>query len=142
MAGGLFAGIGSLFALFTNGLMIGSVAGYLTAIGFGGTFWTFVSGHSAWELTAIVISGGAGLKLGWAVLVPGRASRSSALIAAGRGAALLALGAFLMLVVAAFIEAYWSSIVWMPAAVKYSAGAAMWIVVLTWLGMGGRHADR
>lgn len=142
MAGGVFAGIGSLFALFTNGLMIGSVAGYLTALGFGGTFWTFVSGHSAWELTAIVISGGAGLKLGWAVLAPGRASRAGALITAGRGAALLALGAFLMLVVAAFIEAYWSSIVWMPAAVKYSAGAVMWIVVLTWLGVGGRHAAR
>jgi len=142
MAGGLFAGIGSLFALFTNGLMIGSVAGYLTALGYGGTFWTFVSSHSAWELSAIVISGGAGLKLGWALLAPGRASRGSALIAAGRDAALLALGAFLMLVVAAFIEAYWSSIVWMPAAMKYGTGAVMWIVVLTWLGAGGRHATR
>ena len=142
MAGGLFAGVGSLFELLTNGLMIGSVAGYLTAVGFGGTFWTFVSGHSAWELSAIVITGGAGLKLGWALLAPGRADRGRALLEAGRGAALLALGAFLMLVVAAFIEAYWSSIVWLPAAVKYGAGAAMWMVVLTWLGAGGRHAAR
>jgi len=142
MAGGLFAGIGSLFALLSNGVMIGAVGGYLTAVGFGGTFWTFVSGHSAWELSAIVISGGAGLKLGWTLLAPGRAGRASALVGAGREAALLALGAFLMLVVAAFIEAYWSSIVWLPGAVKYSVGAAMWVVVFTWLGMGGRHAAR
>ena len=142
MAGGLFAGVGSLFELLTNGLMIGSVAGYLTAVGYGRTFWPFVSGHSAWELSAIVITGGAGLKLGWALLAPGRDSRGRALVAAGRSAALLALGAFLMLVVAAFIEAYWSSIVWLPAAVKYGVSAFMWIVVFTWLGAGGRHAAR
>lgn len=142
MAGGLFAGIGSLLSLGVNGLMLGAAAGYLTAVGFGGTFWGFVAGHSAWELNAIVVCGAAGLKLGFALLAPGRASRGAALLAAGGDAALLALGAFLMLVMAAFIEAYWSSIVWLPAAVKYAAAAGMWLVVLTWLGTGGRHADR
>ena len=140
MAGGLFAGVGSMLALLANGLMIGAVAGYLTAVGFGGTFWSFVVGHSAWELTAIVISGAAGLKLGVKLLVPGRASRGAALVAAGRESAPLILGAFLMLVVAAFIEAYWSSIVWMPVSMKYVAGGCMWTVVLTWLGTGGRRA--
>lgn len=140
MAGGLFAGLGSALALLANGLMIGAVAGYLTAVGFGDTFWSFVVGHSAWELTAIVISGAAGLKLGVKLLAPGRASRGQALVTAGREAAPLILGAFLMLVVAAFIEAYWSSIVWMPPTVKYVAGACMWIVVLTWLVTGGRRA--
>jgi uncharacterized membrane protein SpoIIM required for sporulation len=142
MAGGLFAGIGAAFALVVNGLMIGAVAGYLTSVGFGATFWSFVVGHSAWELSAIVISGAAGLKLGAKLVAPGRASRANALVTAGREAAPLILGAFLMLVVAAFIEAYWSSIVWLPPAVKYTAGACMWAVVLTWLGTGGRRATR
>jgi len=46
-ASGLLLGIGSLFFLFFNGLMIGAVAGHLTDVGFGETFWPFVVGHGA-----------------------------------------------------------------------------------------------
>lgn len=142
MASGLFAGVGSLAALLANGVMIGAVAGHLTQIGYGQTFWSFVVGHSAPELLAIVISGAAGLKLGFALVAPGRYTRGAALVQAGRISALLVLGAFLMLVVAAFVEAYWSSIVWMPLAVKYTAGGCMWLAILVWLSVGGRHESR
>ena len=142
MAGGLFAGLGAVVALVMNGVMIGAVAGHLTEAGFGTSFWGFVAGHSGLELTAIVISGAAGLRLGHALLMPGRDTRSAALVKAGRTAALLVLGAFLMLVLAAFVEAYWSSMVWMPALVKYLAGVCVWIAVLTWLYVGGRHEAR
>ena len=37
-AGGLLFGLGSVFFLFFNGLMIGAVAGHLTQIGYGQTF--------------------------------------------------------------------------------------------------------
>jgi uncharacterized membrane protein SpoIIM required for sporulation len=70
-AGGLLFGLGSAFFLFFNGLMIGAVAGHLTEIGFGQTFWPFVIGHGAFELTAIALAGAAGLKLGWALIAPG-----------------------------------------------------------------------
>lgn len=142
MAGGLFAGLGAVVALVLNGVMIGAVAGHLTAVGFGTSFWGFVAGHSGLELTAIVISGAAGLKLGYALLMPGRDTRGAALVKAGRTAALLVLGAFLMLVLAAFVEAYWSSMVWMPPLVKYLAGVCVWTAVLTWLYVGGRHEAR
>jgi uncharacterized membrane protein SpoIIM required for sporulation len=49
----LLLGLGSAFFLIFNGLMIGAVAGHLTRIGFGQTFWSFVIGHGAFELTAI-----------------------------------------------------------------------------------------
>ena len=49
-------------------------------------------------------------------------------------------GIFAMLVLAAFIEAFWSSIGWIPALVKYGVGATMWSLVLLWLGLGGRNA--
>ena len=137
-ASGLFAGVGSVFVLVMNGVIIGGVAGHLTEIGYGDPFWRFVAGHSGPELTAIVISGGAGLQIGMALIAPGRRSRSRALIEAGSIGAKLVLGVFAMLVFAAFIEAYWSSIGWMPKSVKFSVGALVWLAILLWLWRGGR----
>src|SRR5581483_3560840 len=137
-AGGLVAGVGSVFVLIMNGVMIGGVAGHLTAIGYGGPFWRFVAGHSGPELTAIVISGGAGLQIGMALIAPGRRSRGRALVEAGAIGAKLVLGVFAMLVFAAFVEAYWSSIVWIPAPVKFTVGGIVWIAILLWLWRGGR----
>jgi uncharacterized membrane protein SpoIIM required for sporulation len=74
-ASGLLAGIGAVFMLIMNGVVIGGVAGHLTGIGYGDTFWRFVAGHSGPELMAIVISGGAGLQIGMTLLAPGRRSR-------------------------------------------------------------------
>ena len=137
-ASGLLAGLGPALALAVNGFMIGGVAAHLQSTGHGDPFWRFVVGHSAFELTAIVIAGGAGLRLGLDVLAPGRRRRVDALIDGGRRGARLCLGVFAMLLVAAFIEAFWSSIGWIPAMVKYSVGGALWALVLGWLWFGGR----
>ncbi len=137
-ASGLLAGIGPVLVLGMNGVMIGGMASHLQGVGLGDPFWRFVAGHGAFELTAIVIAGGAGLRLGLGVLAPGRRRRVDALVEGGRRGARLALGVFAMLVVAAFIEAFWSSIGWIPAAVKFGVGGALWLMVLLWLWRGGR----
>lgn len=137
-AAGLLAGVGTMFVLVFNGLMIGSVAGHLQAIGHGDPFWRFVCGHGAPELTAIVIAGAAGLRIGLDLVAPGRRRRIDALIEAGWVGAKLCLGVFAMLVFAAFVEAFWSSIAWMPAAIKYSVAAVLWSLTLLWLALGGR----
>jgi uncharacterized membrane protein SpoIIM required for sporulation len=137
-ASGLLFGVGTIIVLLTNGLMIGSIAGHLQAVGHGDPFWRFVAGHSAPELTAIVLAGAAGLQLGLALVAPGRRRRVDALIEAGRIGARMCLGIFAMLVFAAFVEAFWSSIGWIPALVKYAVGAFLWVVTLAWLTLGGR----
>lgn len=137
-ASGLLLGVGAIYVLAFNGIVIGGIAGHLTAIGYGAPFWRFVVGHAAFELTALVIAGGAGLRLGLSLLAPGRQTRRAALVEAGRVGAQLALGAFAMLVLAAFVEAYWSSIAALPDAVKYGSGALFWALVLGWLLRGGR----
>ena len=139
-ASGLLGGVGAIVVLVVNGVVIGTVAGHLTAIGYGGPFWRFVAGHSGLELSAIVLAGGAGLRVGWALLAPGRLSRRRALIEAGRDGAYLVFGVFVLLVLAAFVEAYWSSIGWMPSSVKFSVGGALWLGVWYWLWRGGRNA--
>jgi uncharacterized membrane protein SpoIIM required for sporulation len=137
-AGGVLFGIGSLFFLLENGLLIGATAGYLVARGLSGTFFPFVATHSAFELTAIVLAGAAGLRIGQALVAPGRLRRGQALAQAGRDTAPIVYGLVAMLVVAALLEAFWSSSAWMPARAKYGAAALCWIAVLSYLLRAGR----
>ena len=139
-AGGLFAGLGSLFFLAFNGALIGAVAGYLTERGLYVTFFPFVATHSAFELTAIVLSGAAGLKIGHALIAPGRRSRAQALVKASKEAVVIVYGVTALLLIAAAIEAFWSSAQWLPAVAKFSVAAVCWIAVLGYLTLQGRRA--
>ncbi|MFT3763864.1 MAG: stage II sporulation protein M [Pseudoxanthomonas sp.] len=137
-ASGLLAGVGTIAVLIANGVQIGAAFGHLQQIGYGDPLWRFTCGHGAFELTAIVIAGGAGLRLGLGLIAPGRLRRVDALVEGGKKGAQLCLGVAAMLLVAAFIEAFWSSIGSIPAAVKYAVAAALWTAVLAWLSFGGR----
>lgn len=138
-AGGLIAGVGSIFFLIYNGASIGAVAGYLTQRGLGVTFYPFVATHSAFELTAIVLAGAAGLRLGHSLLVPGRSTRLQSLVSATRRCTVLLYGSTAMLLIAAGIEAFWSSAPWLPPDVKYGVAALCWLSVLGYLTLQGRR---
>jgi uncharacterized membrane protein SpoIIM required for sporulation len=138
-AGGIAFGLGSLFFLVYNGLMIGATAGYLTQLGFIETFWGFVAGHSAPELIGIVLSGAAGLRIGNALIAPGRLRRVDALKEAARDAVRLLYGAAALTFGAAFIEALWSSSRALPFNVKIGAGAALWCALLAYFLLAGRR---
>jgi uncharacterized membrane protein SpoIIM required for sporulation len=137
-AGGIFAGLGSAFFLAYNGAFNGAIAGYLSADGEAMNFFSFVITHSAFELTAAVLSGAAGLRIGHAWLAPGRRRRLDALRHAAAEAVVLMYGVFAMLVVAAGIEAFWSSARWVPPGVKLAVGAVAWAAVIGYLGWQGR----
>jgi uncharacterized membrane protein SpoIIM required for sporulation len=139
-AGGLFAGLGSLFFLAFNGAYGGAIGGYLTAKGLGATFYSFVVTHSAFELTAIILSGAAGLRIGHALLAPGRYTRLQALVNASKESAVVIYGVVVMLIIAAAIEAFWSSAKWLPLTMKYSVATLCWLAVLTYLSLQGRSA--
>jgi uncharacterized membrane protein SpoIIM required for sporulation len=140
-AGGLFAGLGSLFFLVFNGAFGGAVAGYLTNRGLSTTFYSFVATHSAFELTAIVLAGAAGMRIGHALLAPGRMTRSQSLVHATRETTVLLYGVTAMLVIAAAIEAFWSSATWLPPQVKYASALICWLSVLGYFTSQGRRAD-
>jgi uncharacterized membrane protein SpoIIM required for sporulation len=92
-AGGMLFGMGSIFFLFYNGLVIGAMAG---------------------------------LKLGGAMIRPGRNSRSQALKIAGRTSLKMIYGVILMLVIAAFLEAFWSSKGNIDPDIKFTVGYILW----------------
>lgn len=140
-AGGILFGLGSVFFLVFNGLYFGAVAFHLSSIGYNEPFWSFVAGHSALELTAIVIFGGLGLSVGMSAIAPGRQRRWQAIAESTRRGVPLIYGGALMLVAAAFIEAFWSSTTWPPATMKYTVGLLMWLLCgLYFLSMGRREA--
>ena len=137
-AGGLVFGLGSLFFVVYNALVIGGVAGHLTQVGYIETFWGFVAGHSAFELTGIVLSGAAGLKLGMGLIAPGRLSRGASLKAAARESLGLIYGAATLTFLAAFVEAFWSPMPDVPFAVKIGAGLVLWVLTWSYLLLAGR----
>ena len=141
-AGGLLLGIGALLVLFFNGMLMGSIAGHLTRLDFVDTFYPFVIGHGSFELTAIVFSGAAGLRLGYAIINPGQSSRLDSLRQAGREVVPMLYGIVLMLTIAAFVEAFWTSSNSLPIALKYAVGAILWGLVLWYSFSGRRHESR
>ncbi len=139
---GIFAGIGTLLSLLYNGLVIGGVAGHLSGIGYGETFWPFVAGHGSFELTAAVISGAAGLRLAQSLFMPGNYRRIDAFKIAGKQSIELLIGAATMTFIAAFIEAFWSSSSVIPDVVKYVVAAILWAAVIGYLCLAGRQEYR
>jgi uncharacterized membrane protein SpoIIM required for sporulation len=135
--------IGTFLVLFYNGLMLGvigaAVAGRGPHIALG--FWGFVAPHGVIELTAIIISGGAGLMLGWALLNPGEYSRRDALKVAGRESLKLVLGVAAMLVVAGTIEAFFSPSMVSPQ-IKLSVAAVIGLIEFSYLFLAGREAEK
>ena len=81
-----------------------------------------------------------GSKLGHSLLAPGRRTRGQSLVHAAKECVVIVYGVTAMLIVAAAVEAFWSSAAWVPSAVKYGVAAVCWLVVLAYLALQGRHA--
>jgi uncharacterized membrane protein SpoIIM required for sporulation len=75
------------------------------------------------------------------MLAPGRRTRTQALIDAARESIVIVYGVTAMLLIAAAIEAFWSSAHWIPHAVKYSVASLCWIAVIAYLTFQGRRAS-
>ncbi|MBU7015153.1 MAG: stage II sporulation protein M [Theionarchaea archaeon] len=105
---GILLGLGTIFYLVINGLMMGVVTAFFVEHGLGISLAANILPHGILELTAIFICGGAGLKLGNAVLNPGQLSRSESISTAGKEATQLVAGAIILLIIAGIIEGYFS----------------------------------
>ncbi len=137
-AGGIFFGLGAIVALVFNGLGIGATAGYLSHLGYFDTFYPFVVGHGSFELTAIVLAGCTGLKLGVSTLIPGNKTRLLSLKDTALEVIPIVYGMAAMFIIAAFIEAFWSSSASLPIPIKYVVGGFLWFVVIMYFSFCGR----
>lgn len=103
---GVTVGVGTILVVVLNAALIGSLAGGFHAAGAGWTFWSLVLPHGFLELIAICIAGGAGLRMGWAIVEPGDRPRVQALGEEARDAVLVVMGAIPAFAIAAGIEGF------------------------------------
>ena len=138
---GITAGLGTVYALVGNGLMLGSFLGVFAHYDRLLDPIAIIAPHGFLELSAIFMAGGAGLMIGWAMIDPGDRLRLEALAdAAGRGVVLLA-GALVTLGFAAIFEGFVSpqaSGLMHTAGPRVLVGFTAWVAMCAWLLLGDR----
>jgi uncharacterized membrane protein SpoIIM required for sporulation len=130
---GVLLGLGTLFFLGYNGVLLGAVGGLAIDAGNTRSFLALVSAHGVLELSCIVVAGAAGLRMGWAVVAPGTRSRLDSLQAEARAAVEMMLGTAVWLVVAGLIEGFVTpSGIDLEAAlaIGFGAGGLYWALLL------------
>jgi uncharacterized membrane protein SpoIIM required for sporulation len=137
-SGGILLGLGTLYVLVSNGLVLGAIFAGVARTSAAADFFAFVAPHGVIELPAIVISAGAGLLLARALIDPGLYSRADALRLAGREAAVLILGVASFLVVAGTVEGLFSPSA-APHLAKFVVAAMLAAAFWSYLLLAGRE---
>jgi len=136
-AGGITGGVLTAAVLLFNGVLFGTVGGLAWEAGNGKYFVELVSAHGVLELSCIVVAGMAGLRLGWAIVDPGRLPRLTALRHEARRAVLIALGTAPWLVLAGLVEGFLTPTglgLAQALAIGVTLGAVYWALVI-WRGL-------
>ena len=105
-AGGLILGIGGLYVTVSNALQLGAVFGFMLTVPQRQNFLQFVTAHGPFELTAIVFSAAAGMRLGFSIIATGGLSRAASLRQAAVQAVPAAGAAVVLFCLAALIEGF------------------------------------
>ncbi len=129
---GITGGLGTIYMMLMNGLLIGVIGTACALAGMSLKLWSFVAPHGVLELPAIFIAGGAGLKLAHGLLFPGTLPRRDSLSRAGSEAVKLLLGTIPMLVVAGVIEAFVSPTN-LAIPLKFAMAAALFAILVAYL---------
>jgi uncharacterized membrane protein SpoIIM required for sporulation len=131
-AGGIFFGVGTFWFLYRNGMMLGVIAAACHQYSMSVPLWSFVVPHGSLELPAIIIAGGAGFRIGHAMLFPGGYRWKESVARGGIEATKLVSGVIPMLVVAGCLEGFFSPS-HAPVWLKFTVGGLMFTLLLTWL---------
>jgi uncharacterized membrane protein SpoIIM required for sporulation len=134
---GITAGLGTIYLLFFNGLMLGTIATVCAKYHLSLSLWSFIAAHGALELPSIMLAGAAGLRIAAGILFPGMLRRKDALALAGLEAVQLVAGTIPLLTIAGTLEAFLSP-THAPNALKFGVGALLFAGLCLWLGEGGR----
>jgi uncharacterized membrane protein SpoIIM required for sporulation len=103
---GVTYGLGTLFTLVYNGIMIGSIAGFVVSEGHGANFFNFVIAHSSLELLGICLAASAGLSIGLSMIIPTAEKRSRSFKNKVLEISPIILTSALFITIAAFIEGF------------------------------------
>ncbi|HUS40614.1 MAG TPA: stage II sporulation protein M [Pirellulales bacterium] len=119
-AGGLLFGIGGVFITTFNAAYLGAVFGFMLRVPQRDNFFEFVTAHGPFELTAIVLSAAAGMRLGFSMIDTRDRTRIDALRDGLRQAMPTVGTAMVLFFLAALIEGFIS-----PADLPYRVKAGV-----------------
>jgi len=144
VAGGILAGLGTAAVTIFNGGFIGALGGLSLGAGpeVSERFFSLVAAHGVLELSLIVVAASAGLRIGWAMIDPGRLTRGQSVRAQARPAIELVLGTVPWVVVAGLVEGFVTGSapgLGFALAVGFGLGGLYWALVL-WRGRQSRAA--
>jgi uncharacterized membrane protein SpoIIM required for sporulation len=135
---GITYGLGTVYVLAVNGVMLGGFAGAYARSGLAADFWLTVLPHGALELSAIVVAGGSGLLLGDALWRPGDRTRRLALRETAVSSVKLAVGLIPAFIVAGLIEGFVTPSREMSPELKVALGILAATVFWAYCVLGGR----
>ena len=121
---GFAFGVPTALLLVYNGTMLGAILALYGSHGLGMEMGGWLIIHGTTEIGAIILSGAAGIRIGWAVIFPGELTRLEAAAAAGRQAAIVMAGVVIMLGLAGLLEGFGRQLITSDAA-RYAIGLGM-----------------
>jgi len=137
--GAVSGGLGAVYLLVLNGAPLGIIGAWMISEGDFWRFLGFILPHGALELSAIVIAGGAGLGVGWTIVVPGDRTRAEAFREEGLRSITIVVGLMTMFLAAGLVEGFITGSQ-LPVGVRVGLGLLLWIVYVTYLTVQGRAA--
>lgn len=130
-ATGALCGVGTFYFMAVNGMLLGGLAAICQQSGVSIEFWSLILPHGIPELLSIMIAGGAGLVMGYAVLAPGRHRRGEWFRRESSDAVRMLVGTVPLFIVAALIETWITPAPW-PTAVKYLIALINMLLIAGW----------
>ena len=140
-AAGALLCVFTAFILIYNGASVGVAGGLFTHVGEWERFWGLILPHGLLEISAVIVSGAAGLRIGWTVIAPGDQTRWQALSAQGRDVGNVVIGLVIAFGVAGLIEGFVTGRPW-PTSIRIGIGAIAFIAFWGWTIVYGRRADQ
>jgi uncharacterized membrane protein SpoIIM required for sporulation len=137
-AAGILLCVVSAALLAYNGANGGIAGGLFTNVGESGKFWGLILPHGMLELSAVIVAGAAGLRIGWTLIDPGDRTRFVALTEESRGAGTILIGLVVAFLMAATIEGFVTGRPW-PTVVRVGIGAAAFALFWGWTVLHARR---
>jgi uncharacterized membrane protein SpoIIM required for sporulation len=131
-AGFLF-GLGTLYILGLNGLMLGAVCAFTRIHGLGHELLQFIVAHGCVEISVMCLSGAAGAAVGEAVVRPGPLGRAESFRSAALTSGKLLILCVLLLIGCGLIEGYISPDPRIGFALRAAVGVGYWLLMLAML---------
>jgi uncharacterized membrane protein SpoIIM required for sporulation len=142
-AGFLF-GLGTLYILGLNGLMLGAVFAFVGMHGLREQLFSFIVAHGCVEISVMCLSGAAGAAVGEALIRPGQAGRIESFRVAALRSGKLLIACALLLVGTGVIEGYLSPNPRYALATRITIGVSYWCFMVALLSgwLWGRRPPR